>query len=93
MLKDQPEIIEPAGHAAKLLDRLGYRSFVPRRYKREVDVGWFDQPDRQLFERGGKLGEFSRDLRRDPQPDKNAHAGVEEFVRILPFRAWERHRW
>ncbi|MDR3485268.1 MAG: hypothetical protein P4M05_10190 [Bradyrhizobium sp.] len=49
-----------------------YGSFVPRRHKREVDIGWFDQPNRQLFERDGKLGEFSGDLRRDPEPYKNA---------------------
>ena len=46
MPKDQPEIVKPAGHATKLADCVGYGSFVPRRHKREVDVGWLDQPHR-----------------------------------------------
>ncbi len=88
MLKDQPEIAKPAGHAAKLLDCVGYGSFVPRRHKREVNIGWFDQPDRHLFKRRGKLGEFSRDLRRDPQPHKNALLrSVRSLCVFCPVRA------
>jgi len=72
MLEDQPEIAKTTGHAAKLPDRVGYRSLIPRRHKSEVNIGRRDRTDGRLFENGGKLRELSCDLWCDLQAYENA---------------------
>ena len=83
MLEDQHKSAKPAGDAAELFDRIGYRSLVPRRHKREMNIGWRDQPDRQLFESCGKVRELSCDLRRNLQTYKHARGREGEAASSL----------
>jgi hypothetical protein len=86
---------EPAGNPAELLDRIGYRSLVPRGHKSEMNIGWRDRPDKRLFESCSKPRELTGDLRHDLQADKHARRrrSDDSVCVSRTFRVRERHRW
>lgn len=72
MAKFQHEFAELAGDAAKLPDRIRYRSLVPRRHQREMNVGRSNQANRKSLQFPRHPRQLPGDLGRHLDCDENA---------------------